>query len=173
LSPDTVIATPSSRSRVADDRIRLAERRDRLDEVRAIAQEIRDLVAAGVHPDEIVVAFPDLASALPYVDEVFPDFGIPYTGSGGRPLSASPLVRTLLDIITVPVRGYRRTDLVALATSPYLPITCACELDLLSREARITAGAPAWGERLAALACAIGGERPAPRDPGSQPWRPR
>jgi ATP-dependent helicase/nuclease subunit B len=162
LSPDTVIATPSSRSRAADGRIRLAERRDRLDEVRAIAQEIRDLVAAGVHPDEIVVAFPDLASALPYVDEVFPDFGIPYTGSGGRPLSASPLVRTLLDIITVPVRGYRRTDLVALATSPYLPITCACELDLLSREARITAGAPAWGERLAALACAIDEERPAP-----------
>ncbi|NLZ31084.1 MAG: PD-(D/E)XK nuclease family protein, partial [Methanomicrobiales archaeon] len=168
LSPDTVIATPSSRSRAADGRIRLAERRDRLDEVRAIAQEIRDLVAAGVHPDEIVVAFPDLASALPYVDEVFPDFGIPYTGSGGRPLSASPLVRTLLDIITVPVRGYRRTDLVALATSPYLPITCACELDLLSREARITAGTSIWGERLAALACAIEAERERPGPPRSR-----
>ena len=142
--------------------IRLAERRDRLDEVRAIAQEIRDLAAAGVRPGEIVVAFPDLASAVPYVEEVFPDFAVPYAASGGRPLAASPLVQALLLVLAVPACGYRRSDVVALATSPYLPFTRGSELDFLSREARITAGADAWDERLAALARALEDELAGP-----------
>jgi ATP-dependent helicase/nuclease subunit B len=161
------LATLFSRTEPADcsASLRLAERRDRLDEVRAIAQEIRDLVAGGVRPDEIAVAFPDLASALPYVEEVFPDFGVPYVASDGRPLSTSPLVRALLDVAAVPAHGYRRADVVALATSPYLPLTCGCELDLLSREARITAGAAAWDERLAALARTVDEERGRPDTP--------
>ncbi|MCK9298092.1 MAG: exodeoxyribonuclease V subunit gamma [Methanoculleus sp.] len=140
--------------------IRLAERRDREGEVRAIAQEIRDLLAAGVRPDEIIVAFPDLASAVPYVEEVFPDFALPYTASGGRPLSASPLVQALLSVLAVPARGYRREDVVALMTSPYLPNAGGCELDILSREARITAGN--WDGRLAALIFALEEERARP-----------
>lgn len=177
LLPDTVIsgdAPDTRRSRLAAQFsrsepvdcggcVRLAERRDRLDEVRAIAQEIRDLVAADVRPDEIAVAFPDFASVLPYVEEVFPDFGIPYAASDGLPLSASPLVRALLDIAAVPAHGYRRADVVALVTSPYLPVTCGCELDLLSREARITAGH--WDERLTVLARAVEEERERPDIP--------
>ncbi|NLA99358.1 MAG: PD-(D/E)XK nuclease family protein [Methanomicrobiales archaeon] len=173
LHPDTVIsgdAPGTRRSHLAslfsysgdvdcDDCVRLAERRDPLDEVRVIAQEIHDLVAAGVRPDEIAVAFPDFASMLPYVEEVFHDFGIPYTASGGRPLAASPLVRALLDIVAVPARDYRREDVIALATSPYLPITPGYELDLFSREAGITAGAATWDERLTILARAVEEER--------------
>ncbi|WP_214083897.1 PD-(D/E)XK nuclease family protein [Methanoculleus sp.] len=147
--------------------VRIAERRDRLDEIRAIAQEIRDLVAAGVRPDEIAVAFPDLASAVPHVEEVFPDFALPYSASGGRPLAASPLVQALLLVLAVPARGYRREDVVALTTSPYLPNAGGCELDILSREARITAGAAAWDERLAALTSAIEDERARPDTPDS------
>ncbi len=145
----------------------IAERRDRLDEVRAIAQEIRDLVAAGVRPDEIAVAFPGLASAVPCVEDVFPDFALPYSASGGRPLAASPLVQALLLVLAVPARGYRREDVVALTTSPYLPNAGGCEIDILSREARITAGAAAWDERLAALARALEGERARPDTPES------
>jgi len=140
--------------------IRLAERRDRADEVRSIAQEVRDLLAANVRPDEITVAFPDLASAVPYVEEVFPDFALPYTASGGRPLSASPLVQALLSVLAVPARGYRREDVVALMTSPYLPNAGGCELDVLSREARITAGN--WDGRLVALVSALEDERARP-----------
>ena len=185
LLPDTVISGDApdtcrlhlaalfSRSGPVDCEgcVRLAERRDRLDEVRAIAQEIRDLVAAGAQPGEIAVAFPDFALMLPYVAEVFPDFGVPYTASDGRPLSASPLARALLGIIAVPARGYRRADIVALATSPYLPITCGCELDILSREARITSGTIAWDERFAMLARAVEDERERPDTP--EPTRSR
>jgi ATP-dependent helicase/nuclease subunit B len=145
--------------------IRIAERRDREGEVRAIAQEIRDLIAAGVRPDDIAVAFPDLASAVPYVEEVFPDFEIPYSASGGRPLSASPLVQDLLLILAVPARGYRRGDVVALTTSPYLPTAGGCGIDILSREARIVAGAAAWDERLAALARTLEDVRTRPDTP--------
>ncbi|HOZ42985.1 MAG TPA: exodeoxyribonuclease V subunit gamma [Methanoculleus sp.] len=139
--------------------IRIAERRDRIDEVRAIAQEIRDLAAAGVRPGDIAVAFPDLDGAAPYVDEVFPDFGVPCTVSVGRPLSASPLVQALLSVLAAPARGYRRSDVIALVTSPYLPFTRGSELDILSREARIVAGT--WDERLVALAANLD-EQPEP-----------
>ncbi len=145
--------------------IRVAERRDRVDEVRAIAQEVRDLITAGVRPGDIAVAFPDLDGAAPCVDEVFPDFAIPYTISAGRPLSASPLVQALLLVLTVPARGYRRSDIIGLATSPYLPGGRGCELDLLSREARIVAGPAAWEERLAALAAGLDEERARPDTP--------
>lgn len=164
LHPDAVVAGErtsevaglfSRRETGRVDLVRLAERRDRLDEVRAIAQEIRDLAAAGVRPGEIAVAFPDLASAVPYVEEVFPDFGVPYAVSAGRPLSASPLVQTLLSVLAVPARGYRREDVIGLLTTPYLPFTRGSGIDILSREARITAGADAWDDRLAALARAL------------------
>jgi len=185
LLPDTVISGDApdtrrsrlaalfSRSESADcgGCVRLAERRDRFDEVRGIAQEIRDLLAAGVRPGEIAVAFPDLASALPCVEEVFAEFGVPYVASDGRPLSALPLVRALLDVAAVPARGYRREDVVALATSPFLPITCSCDLDLLSREARITGGAAAWGEQLTALLRTVEEERERPETP--EPARSR
>ncbi len=148
--------------------IRIAERRDRLDEVRAIAQEVRDLIAAGARPGEVAVAFPDLASAVPCVEEVFPDFGVPYSASAGRPLSASPLVQALLLVPAVPARGYRREDVVALTSSPYLPDAArGCEVDILSREARITGGAAAWDERLAALTSALEEERTRPDTPES------
>ncbi|MCT8337198.1 hypothetical protein FKB36_06745 [Methanoculleus sp. Afa-1] len=99
-APDTRrsrLATLFSRSEPAGcgGCVHLAERRDRLDEVQAIAQEIRDLLATGARPGEIAVAFPDVASVLPYVEEVFPDFGVPYSASDGQSLSASPFVRTL------------------------------------------------------------------------------
>jgi len=148
--------------------IYVAERRDRPDEVRAIAQEIRNLLADGVRPDEIAVAFPDFASALPSVEEVFPDFGIPYSAPGGRPLTASPLIRTLLDLVSVPLRGYRRQEIVALATSPYLPDLDGCMLDLISREARIRSGP--WDDRLDALRRALDDELAAPDTP--EPLRP-
>ncbi|WP_292521330.1 PD-(D/E)XK nuclease family protein [Methanoculleus sp.] len=179
LHPDTVIsggAADDRPSRLAGlfahrepvdcgEFIRIAERRDRLDEVRAIAQEIHDLFVAGVRPDEIAVAFPDPDTAAPYVEEVFPDFGIPYVASVGRPLSASPLVQTLLSALTVPARGYRREDVVALTTSPYLLNVGGCEIDILSRDARITAGAAAWDERFTALARTLEEERARPDTP--------
>ncbi len=99
-APDTRrsrLATLFSRSEPAGcgGCVHLAERRDRLDEVQAIAKEIRDLLAAGARPGEIAVAFPDVASALPYVEEVFPEFDVPYSASEGQSLSSSPFVRTL------------------------------------------------------------------------------
>ena len=178
LHPDVVVAADGRSSHLAalfsrgpprdcGGFIHIAERRDRLDEVRAIAQEVHDLITAGVRPDDIAVAFPDLDAAVPYVEEIFPDFGVPYAVSGGRRLSTSPLVQALLSVLTVPARGYRREDVVALATSPYLPDTRGCEIDLLSREARVTAGSAAWDERLAALARALEEDRARPDTPAS------
>jgi len=182
LHPDTVIAgeaTDEHRSSLADlfsrrepwesgGSVRIAERRDGLDEVRAIAQEICDLIAGGVQPGDIAVAFPDLDPAIPYVEEVFADFNLPYTVSSGQALLRSPLTRAMLDLLTVPVFGYRREDVVALLSSPYIRFALAApEVDLLSREARIVAGADTWDRRLAGLAAKLEEERAAPDIPDS------
>ncbi|MFY9132378.1 MAG: PD-(D/E)XK nuclease family protein [Candidatus Methanoculleus thermohydrogenotrophicum] len=138
-----------------DGAIRITQRRDRIDEVRAVAQEVRNLIAGGVPTGDIAVAFPDLPAAMAYVEEVFPDFGIPYVSSRGTALIGSPLVRALLAVIAVPVHGYRREDVIALLNSPYInrgQFPAGAIVDVLSREARITGGADSWDERLAVLA---------------------
>lgn len=138
--------------------IRKSARRDRVDEVRAIAQEIRDLVATGVLPGDIAVAFPDLPAAAIYVEEIFPDFGIPYISSRDTALIRSPLVRALLSIIAVPVHGYRREDVVTLLSSPYInrgQFPAGVIVDLCSREARIDSGAESWRRQLEALATSL------------------
>lgn len=135
--------------------IRITARGDRVDEVRAVAQEIRDLVAGGVPPCDIAVAFPDLPEAMVYVEEVFPDFGIPYASSRGTALIRSPHVRALLLIIAAPAHGYRREDIVALLNSPYINdgrFPAGAIVDVLSREARITGGRDSWDRGFAALA---------------------
>jgi ATP-dependent helicase/DNAse subunit B len=178
LHPDTVIAGErrSSLANLFSRRepwdsggfIRIAERRDGLDEVRAIAQEICDLIAGGVRPGEIAVAFPDLDRAIPYVEEVFADFNLPYAVSSGQTLLRSPLTRAMLDVLTVPAFGYRRGDVVALLSSPYIrSALVGPEVDLLSREARIVAGAETWDRRLAGLAARLEEERAAPDLPDS------
>ena len=178
LHPDTVIAG-ERRSSLADlfsrrepwksdGSVRIAERRDGLDEVRAIAQEICDLIAGGVRPGEIAVAFPDLDRAIPYVEEVFADFNLLYSVSSGQTLLRSPLTRAMLNVLTVPAFGYRRDDLVALLNSPYIrSALVGPEVDLLSREARIAAGAGTWDRRLAGLAARLEEERAAPDLPDS------
>ena len=178
LHPDAVIAG-ERRSSLADlfsrrepwksdGSVRIAERRDGLDEVRAIAQEICDLIAGGVRPGEIAVAFPDLDRAIPYVEEVFADFNLLYAVSSGQTLLRSPLTRAMLNVLTVPAFGYRRDDLVALLNSPYIrSALVGPEVDLLSREARIAAGAGTWDRRLAGLAASLEEERAAPDLPDS------
>ena len=145
----------------------ITARKDRLDEVRAVAQEVRDLIAGGVPPGDIAVAFPDLPAAMAYVEEVFPDFGIPYASSRGTALIGSPLARALLAVIAVPVHGYRREDVVALLNSPYIgeQFPAGSVVDVLSREARITGGADAWDERLALLAGSLEAEIAMPGTP--------
>lgn len=139
----------------AGDQIRVARWNDRVDEVRGIAGEIRALLDAGARPGEITVAFPDLSRGAALVAEVFPDFGIPYAPSKGLPLTRSPLVQALTTVLATPARSYRREDVVALLTSPYLhPAgqTGGDTVDALAREANIVGGADTWDPRLAALA---------------------
>ncbi len=148
--------------------VRIAARKDRIDEVRAIAQEVRDLTDRGVPPGDIAVAFPDLPEAMVYVEEVFPDFGIPYASSRGAALIRSPLARALLSIIATPVHGYRREDVVALVNSPYInrgQFPTGAVVDILSREARITGGAGSWDEHLKTLFASLEAEIAAPDTP--------
>jgi ATP-dependent helicase/nuclease subunit B len=140
----------------AGDRIRVAGWKDRIEEIRGIAGEVRELIDGGARPDEITVAFPDLSGGATLVDEIFPDFGIPYAASEGVPLIRSPLVQALMTVLATPAGSYRREDVVALLTSPY-PGGPAGQMDghvvdALARQERITRGAGAWDRWLSAPA---------------------
>ncbi len=146
----------------------IAERKDRIDEVRAVAQEIQNLIAGGIPPGDIAVAFPDLLAAMAYVEEVFPDFGIPCTSSRGPALITSPSVRALLAVLAVPVHGYRREDVVALLNSPYINdgrFPAGSVVDILSREARIVGGMDSWDKKFAILVGRLETEIAAPDTP--------
>lgn len=138
------------------DRIRAAGWKDRIEEIRGIAGEIRELIDGGARPGEIAVAFPDLSRGMALVDEIFPDFGIPYAASEGVPLIRSPLVQALMAVLATPVGSYRREDVVALLTSPYLGGPASRidghAVDALARQERITGGSGAWDRWLSAPA---------------------
>ena len=100
LHPDTVIAD-ERRSSLADlfyrqepwesgGSVRIAERRDGLDEVRAIAQEICDLIAGGVRPDEIAVAFPDQTQGDPGVRSSLTSTSLTQLSGRPAPIPAHP-----------------------------------------------------------------------------------
>ena len=98
----------------------ISSKRDRLLEVRTIAQAIRNLIARGADPRKIAVAFPDLNKGAAFVNEVFPDHGIPFDVAIHDDLAQSPIIQTIFDMLKVPALNYKRTHLVGLLKSPYI-----------------------------------------------------
>jgi len=138
------------------DQIRVAGWKDRIEEIRGIAGEIRELIDGGARPGEIAIAFPDLSRGVALVDEMFPDFGIPYVASEGVPLIHSPLVQALIAVLATPLGSYRREDVVALLNSPYLGGPAGQidghTVDAVARQERITGGSGSWDRWLSAPA---------------------
>ncbi len=90
------------------------------DEVVAICREIRarqkDLSLADTY-----VVFPRLQPYAPLVNRIFPQYGVPFTIYPSAPLSSSPPIIAVLELLRSLETDYERTATAAALTSPYFP----------------------------------------------------
>ena len=141
-----------------DTPLRLTRYRDSVEELGGIATRIRTLIDEGVDPGDITLVFPAVADTVEMTEEIFSEYGIPYSTSAGKVLTRFPLVQSLLQLPALPLSGYRRDDLVSLLRSPYFQYSHDLDgervrlrsgnVDLLSRKAGIRGGEGEWRERI-------------------------
>jgi len=124
------------------------------DEVLFTAKKILELVETdGLGFEQIGVAARTLDAHLPWVEEIFPEHGIPFNTPARAPLLLFNLVKALLLLVNLPVQGFLRARVIDLLASPYfkVPQTCANGIeprpdlwDILTRSLRISRGLPEW-----------------------------
>ncbi|MGC9435762.1 MAG: PD-(D/E)XK nuclease family protein [Methanomicrobiales archaeon] len=143
------------------------EFRSETEELEAVAEEIGSLLERGCDPEDIVIGVPDLAPAVVMIRDIFPDFGLPFTSRATLPLSRSPVVQAIVHVLGIPVRGYRRDEVVGAFFSPH---TCPspanpAEIDRITRKAQILDGYDAWARGLTRLKQRLSATMHAPETP--------
>lgn len=94
-------------------KLKLVALPDRRREVEETAREVRELLRAGTHPSDLLLVARDSGKYLPYVEEIFPAYGIPYYVQTRRPfahLSPYRFVKATLDLIVAARRGVIQWD---------------------------------------------------------------
>ena len=131
-------------------KLRLATFSSRYDEIVSIAGEICTLRESGTPYSSIAVAFPDIRGQIPVVDEIFADFGIPWSSATGTRLSRSPVTGFLTGILRLVSDRYPRDGVVRLVGSPYFRHGAGYgelsvrELDTVSRLAKVEGEKTGW-----------------------------
>ena len=159
---------------VSPDTTRIVTTSDADDEVRAAVRLVLDAVRSGTPLERIGVLF---GTARPYgrlVHEHLAAAGIPRNGVAVRPLAASVLGRTVLDLLALPDHGFRRADVMGLLARAVDGSAAAptAAWERASRAAGVVAGRTDWDtlldraaiehERLAAGIESTGDDRDLP-----------
>ena len=98
----------------------------RQQEVAFIASYVKRLhLEQGIPLHDIGITFPSLERYAPLIHEIFPRYGLPETGlpynlSTGFQLSQSPLIRSFLLLLEVPMLRFEVKKLLQLLGSPFL-----------------------------------------------------
>lgn len=101
--------------------------------------------------DRVVVYFPELDAYLPELVRAFTATGIPFHVSSGIPLSESPVVGAIKDLLATPLDGYRFSSMRRLFSSPLVMLSDGGNhpdaFGRFARAERITGGRGRWMER--------------------------
>lgn len=100
----------SAATRESLDRIEIIAASSLRAEIEEIGRRVKGLLVGGAAPSEVVVAFRSTFDVADRVRQAFDDFGIPYYLDASRRLNATPLVRSLLNVLRLEVEDwpYRR-----------------------------------------------------------------
>jgi len=100
----------SAATRESLDRIEIIAASSVRAEIEEIARRVKGLLVGGAAPSEVVVAFRSTFDVADRVRQAFDDFGIPYYLDASRRLNATPLVRSVLNVLRLEVEDwpYRR-----------------------------------------------------------------
>jgi ATP-dependent helicase/nuclease subunit B len=135
---------------VSVESTRIVTASDADDEVRAAVRAVVDAARAGTPLDRIAILF---GSAVPYgrlVHEHLGAAGIARNGAAVRPLAASALGRTVLDLLALADHDFRRADvmgLLARATEGSADAPTAA-WERVTRQAGVVAGRSDWDNLL-------------------------
>ncbi|MBN2734620.1 MAG: PD-(D/E)XK nuclease family protein [Methanomicrobiaceae archaeon] len=114
-------------------------------EISGIAAEIQALLKDGAEPFKIAVAFPDPAGATAIIEEIFPDFKLPFSSSATFPFSRSPVVSSVLLITEVISGNFSRENVTELFSSPYIRSDIKPSvIDFVAGKAIIEDGFSSW-----------------------------
>jgi ATP-dependent helicase/DNAse subunit B len=92
------------------DRIEIVAASSVRAEIEEIARRVKTLLVGGAAPGDVAVAFRSTFDVADRVRQAFDDFGIPYHLDASRRLNATPLVRSLLNVLRLEIEDwpYRR-----------------------------------------------------------------
>lgn len=99
-------------------------------EVESLVARARELVDNGTPPHEIVLVFPELGLYGQMAADVAARLGLPISFRRSEPLAGTPLVQALLELLSLPQRGYPRVELARVWDSPYLGVALARHLQV-------------------------------------------
>jgi RecB family exonuclease len=138
---------------VAPGRTLVLSASDADDEVRAAVRNVVQATLDGTPLERIAVLY---GTAQPYgrlVHEHLAAAGVPRNGAAVRPLAASVVGRTLVDLLALPDHGFRRADVVGLlARSPAGAAAPVATWERMTRQAGVVAGRADWDRLLDRLA---------------------
>ncbi len=125
-----------------------------------VRSAIRDLLArteAGTPLSRMAIVFPAPETYSSLVEELLAAAEIPFNGPPSRRLTDSAVARSLLGLLSLEERGFRREEIVDwLATAPVLlnestsDTVAATTWDELARDAGVVRGLDQWDHRLEA-----------------------
>ncbi|HZM39640.1 MAG TPA: PD-(D/E)XK nuclease family protein [Acidimicrobiales bacterium] len=144
---------PGPGPEVGPGRTRILSASDADDEVRAAVRQVVQAALDGTPLERIAVLY---GTPQPYdrlVHEHLAAAGVPCNGASIRPLAASVVGRTLLDLLALPDHDFRRADMLGvLARAPGRATAPIATWERQSRQAGVVAGRAHWDRLLARLA---------------------
>jgi ATP-dependent helicase/nuclease subunit B len=146
-------ADPPPGPGVGPGRTRILSASDADDEVRAAVRQVVQAALDGTPLERIAVLY---GTPKPYgrlVHEHLAAAGVPRNGASIRPLAASVVGRTLLDLLALPDHDFRRADVLGvLARAPGRTTAPIATWERQSRQAGVVAGRAHWDRLLDRLA---------------------
>lgn len=136
--------------------ISFIEAPDAVQETAAILRQVKKLLLDNVRPDDILIAVRDWDTYSRHFATFSRTYKLPVLLKSGDPLLENPAILTLVNLLELHEKDFRRRDLLDILRSPYvdaefLGADAINELDALSRTDMITGGCEAWLDALHAM----------------------
>lgn len=104
----------------APGKVHITKENNRLTEIVSIARRIKRLTEAGVSYREIRIVAPEYQMYSQIIEEVFPDYGIPFIIESGVPLARFPLATVILHMVNQSINANPYSLREKVLSSPYV-----------------------------------------------------
>jgi ATP-dependent helicase/DNAse subunit B len=141
------------------NRVSMMEITSPVDEAREALRWLKTKIERdGLKPSSCALIVPDMERYLPYLKSAAKEYGMLLKSSHGEPLSSSPAMAALLDMLELSLRGFPRRLTLETVRSPYFDLSPyglspmdAYRLEAVSQYGQVIEGMDQWREALESL----------------------